>query len=258
MIPDDRLMTVSSALQGGFAKDTLSALTAFSVPAVPSWIADMTAITPGFGLSVEKLGVDTKKLMDSSCGSLFAGVDLYGDTFRSSLEQLGIDTLASLDKPLVGLDSFLDPSLDMGNLFEADLAFENALAALGASVASSIDTGYVQDLIGLADVFRSEIEALDIDERAAELFTAHPGLAESIEQQSFLINLSPAERKLIVWFIGTIVAIYVTMGVANISLDSEELGALLSGLGIAGPPAGVVAGKVTGKLLDKLPQADES
>lgn len=201
---------------------------------------------------MEMFGADAKTMIDFPPISSLAGAGLLGDNYMTAMEKLGLETLKFLDKPFIDLDA----TIGLGNFWKSDRVFENALASLGASVASSIEVSNVQDLIDQAPAFRAEMDAFDIDDRSAELFTAHPGLAASIAQQSFLINLSPADRKLIVWFIGTVVAAYVTMGVVNVSLDREEFGQLLSGLGIAGPAAGIAAGKVTGKLLDKWPQSD--
>jgi hypothetical protein len=252
MIPEDHVKTAASALIGQSASDSILALAALSVPKVPSWITEMSAIKPGFGLSLAGVGFDVEKHFGSTAISPLASAGLLGDNYMSAMEKLGLDTIEFMDTPIMDLDA----TIGLGNFWKSDKVFADAMATLGASVASSMDTSYVQDLIDQADAFAADIAAFDIDDRSAELFSAHPDLVESIEQQPFLINLSPADRKLIVWFIGTIVAIYVTMSVANISLDSDELDALLSGLGIAGPAAGVAAGKLTGKLLDKLPQAD--
>ena len=253
MIPEDRLMKIDSVLQSGFATDSVSALAAISLPKVPSWITDITAVTPGFGLTLEKLGADTKKLMDSPGGGLFAGIDLYQDKYLSAIEKLGADTIALMDKPLMGLDSVLDSGLDMGSLFKNDMAFENSLAALGATMASSMDSVFVQDLIDQADVFKAEIEALDIDDRADELFHAHPALAESIEQLPMLVSLSQENRNLVIWFVRIAVTLYVTCLILNVSMENPDLAAIVGAVGLSGPAAGVAAGKGAKYVLDKIP-----
>lgn len=148
------------------------------------------------------------------------------------------------------------PVLQMAGLMGSDVELQKTISLLTSSVAQSIDTSFARNLLSQASTLRDELESDDFDDITADFFDQQPEVAASIEQLPFLVTLSTAERRLIVWFIGTIVAIYVTMGVVNISLDSEEFDALLGGLGIAGPASGVVAGKVTGKLLDKLPQAE--
>ncbi|UKA60410.1 hypothetical protein [Arthrobacter sp. FW306-2-2C-D06B] len=130
----------------------------------------------------------------------------------------------------------------------------HAFASMTSSVVQSIDTSFVETLLSQASKLRDELESDEFVDITADLCEQQPEVAGSVEQLPYLITLSAAERKLVVWFIGTIVAIYVTMGVVNISLDSTEFGALLSGLGISGPTAGIAAGKVMGKLVDKLPQ----
>lgn len=257
MIPEDRWMNVDSVLQSGFATDRVSSLAALSVPNVHSWITDISAVTPGFELTLEKLGADTKKLMDSPDGGLFAGVALYEDKFFSAIEKLGADTLALMDKPPMGLDSLLDSGLDMGNLFKNDVAFENSLAALGATIASSLDSIFVQDLIDKADVFRAEIEALDIDERADELFGAHTALADSIEHLPMLVSLSQENRDLVIWFVRIAVTLYVTCLILNVSMENADLAAIVGAVGLSGPAAGVAAGKGAKYLLEKLPAKEE-
>lgn len=253
MIPEDRLMTVSSVLQGGFTTDSVSALASFSVPEVPSWITDITAATPGFGLSLEKLGLDATKLVDSTAISSIASAALLGDNYMSAMEKLGLDSMKSLDKPFAGLDSVLGSGLDMGSLFKSDMVFEDSLAALGASVASSIDTNFMQDLIDQADMFKAEIEALDIDDRADELFNAHPGLTESIEHLPMLVSLSQENRNLVIWFVRIAVTLYVTCLILNVSMENADLAAIVGAVGLSGPTAGMTAGKGAKYLLDKIP-----
>lgn len=183
---------------------------------------------------------------------LFAGVALYEDKFFSAIEKLGADTLALMDKPM-DLGSVLDSGLDMGNLFKNDLAFENSLAALGATMASSMDSVFVQDLIDQADVFKAEIEALDIDERADELFGAHPALADSIEHLPMLVSLSQENRNLVIWFVRIAVTLYVTCLILNVSMENADLAAIVGAVGLCGSAAGVAAGKGAKYLLEKLP-----
>lgn len=222
-------------------------------PEVPSWITDITAATPGFGLSLEKLGLGATKLVDSTAISSIASAALLGDNYMSAMEKLGLDSMKSLDKPFAGLDSVLSSGLDMGSLFKSDMVFEDSLAALGASVASSIDTNFMQDLIDQADMLKAEIEALDIDDRADELFNAHPGLTESIEHLPMLVSLSQENRNLVIWFVRIAVTLYVTCLILNVSMENADLAAIVGAVGLSGPTAGMTAGKGAKYLLDKIP-----
>ena len=258
MIPEDRLMTVSSVLQGRFSTDSVSALASISVPEIPSWITDITAATPGFGLSLQKLGLDATKLVNSTAISSIASAALLGDNYMSAMEKLGLDSMKSLDKPFAGgLDSVLSSGLDMGSLFKPDMLFEDSLAALGASVASSIDTNFMQDLIDQADMLKAEIEALDIDDRADELFNAHPGLTESIEHLPMLASLSQENRNLVIWFVRIAVTLYVTCLILNVSMENADLAAIVGAVGLSGPTAGMTAGKGAKYLLDKIPTEEQ-
>ena len=130
----------------------------------------------------------------------------------------------------------------MGSLFKSDMVFEDSLAALGASVASSIDTNFMQDLIDQADMFKAEIEALDIDDRADELFNAHPGLTESIEHLPMLVSLSQENRNLVIWFVRIAVTLYVTCLILNVSMENADLAAIVGAVGLSGQTAGMTAG----------------
>lgn len=235
-------LDLSAATNMGISKAYFDAL----APSVSSLVGPMFASSSLNIGSIIAQSIDT-----SGISKLISGM-----VESTAISQHLADTYASLTQHLYPSLSDLYPSLEMaGVLGGSNVELQETISSLTSSVAQSIDTSFARSLLSQASALRDELDRQAFDEDIWAFHEAPLEDPEPIEGLIFPVALSPAERQLVVWFIGTIVAIYVTMGVANISLDSEELGALLSGLGIAGPSAGVVAGKVTGKLLDKLPEA---
>ncbi|BAS17613.1 hypothetical protein AHiyo8_59160 [Arthrobacter sp. Hiyo8] len=123
----------------------------------------------------------------------------------------------------------------------ADL--QKAMAAFYRSFTHSVSTPNVGALLNHATSLQGIlVDRPDVNEFAAEFFEEQPELAESIEQLPFLITLSSADRKLMVWFFTVVVAIYVTMGLSAIGSASPDLHSILGDLGVSGMGAGAIAG----------------
>jgi hypothetical protein len=233
--------------------DTTALTSGISKAFFDSWAPSTNAlIGPMFAESTKGISfMIAQSFGASGISKLIAGMVQSPSTSK----QL-VDSYASFGQLTQPALTQIYPALQMAGFFSGGTELQKSVAAVSGFVAQSIDTrSFAQTLLSQATSLRSELVDKDVDDITADFLEQQPEVVAAIEHQPFLIDLSPAERKLIVWFIGTIVAIYVTMGVVNITLDSQEFGALISGLGIAVPVAGVAAG-VTGKLLDKLPQAD--
>ncbi|WP_160665126.1 hypothetical protein [Pseudarthrobacter sp. ATCC 49987] len=233
--------------------DTAAVTSGISKALLDAWSPSTNSlIGPMFADSTKGIGSMIAQSFDTSgISKLIAGM-----VQSPSISKQLVDSYASFGQLAQPGLSQIYPALQMAGFFSGGTELQKSVAAVSGFLAQSIDTrSFAQSLLSQATSLRSELVDQDFDDITADFLEQQPEVAAAIQDQPFLIDLSPAERKLIVWFIGTIVAIYVTMGVVNISLDSEEFGQLLSGLGIAGPASGVAAGKVTSKLLDKLPKA---
>lgn len=135
---------------------------------------------------------------------------------------------------------------------------QKAMTAFSGSFTQSVSSQNVNALLSQATSLQSILEDKpDVDEFAKEFFEEQPELAQSIEQMPFLIALSSTDRKLIIWFFTVVVAIYVTVGIIDITLDNPALGLTLGALGLSGPGVGKQAAKATKKLLDRIPPTED-
>ncbi|MFF1880067.1 hypothetical protein ACFVVC_01195 [Pseudarthrobacter sp. NPDC058196] len=135
--------------------------------------------------------------------------------------------------------------------------FQSAMLGFSQAFTESVSSTSVSSLLSQAASLQGFIEDRpDVDNFAAEFLDDQPVLTESIERLPFLSGLTISDQQLLVWFIGVVVAIYMTWGILIVSADSPELAMVLSALGVSGPQAGKAAAATAKKLLDKLPEAD--
>lgn len=135
-----------------------------------------------------------------------------------------------------------------------------SISAMASSLATAVDTSRMQNLLATASAFRAELaDEEDLDELTDQFFASHPDLAESLEETPALYALSRADRRLIVWFVGFIVTLYVGNALLNIGTDYPEVKAMIDAFGLdagGGLPAGMAAALLTDQALDKLPQKE--
>lgn len=134
-----------------------------------------------------------------------------------------------------------------------------SMAAMTSSIAEAIDTSEIQTLLATASAFTADLSDQELDERVEEFFESYPDLVGSIEQSPALYAMPTADRRLVVWFVGIIVTLYVGTTLLQIGIDNPELKAFIDAFGLdlgGGVPAGISAGAATNKILKKLPQKD--
>lgn len=204
-----------------------------------------TDMTSGIGSLVLKQfnGLATSKLI-GDMGSTLSISKMISDQYASSFGSLG-KALAEMRR------------VQFDGMFQT-AELQNAMLGFSRALTDTTGTRNVSSLLSQAASLQGILEDKpDIEQFATEFFEDQPELAESIEELPFLINLSSTERKLIVWFIGVVVSIYVTLGLLTLNRENPDLHSVLGDLGIAGPAAGIAAGKGTKKLLDMLPASNE-
>lgn len=143
------------------------------------------------------------------------------------------------------------------NMMSQSVDLKKMMEAVSRSFEQSAGLPSVISLLSQAASLQGILEDQpDVERFSADFLEEQPELAEAIEELPVLVNLSSAERKLIVWFVGVVVSIYVTLGLVTINGENPDLHSILGDLGIAGPAAGIAVGKGTKKLLDKLPPVE--
>jgi len=154
---------------------------------------------------------------------------------------------------------YMMPSFNILADWAKESDFHSKLEAMAKATAYSLDNPAISELLESATSIREQLGEEELDELTDEFFETHPDLAVSLEQSPALYVLSKADRRLVVWFVGIIVTLYVGNALLNLGTDSPDMKAVFDAFGLdagGGLPAGLAAAKVTDKALDKLPQEE--
>lgn len=163
----------------------------------------------------------------------------------SSLSQLARSTPAESAMAKFGREA--KASMDMSAILGIASIGESLYADATKSIFSSLDTSFIDDLLGQAKTF--DMGDLAIDDLDDGLFAQQSELVQSIEQLPQFSELSAADRIVLVRFIKVIVTLAVTLGLLEISTDLPAAGLILTCLGLGGMPVGHFVGEVVNKAL---------
>lgn len=222
-------------------------------------IPDLSALGPHVFTTVAPALLEFSKNMASVLPDTLP-VDQLAGNLQVLVRAPGMDIvrkslLASHAESLKGLYS----SLDVVALSALLPQLQESLSIFAKNVAASVATSQVQSVLADATSLREKLGEQDVDELTDQFFASHPHLAESIEESPALYALSGADRRLIVWFIGIMVTLYVGSTLLNIGTENPELKAIIDAFGLdfgGGAPAGWAALKFADKALEKLPQEE--
>lgn len=178
---------------------------------------------------------------------------------KLAAQTTGIERFAKqLSDNQAAIAKMMDPSLTALKVMGYDDRFQKSLAAMTSSFATSIDTLRVQDILASATILMEGLTDEDL-EGIDDFFDSHPDLAETVEELPVLYTLSRTDRVLFILFVRVCVTLAVACIMLNIEAELPEVQRLIDAFGgIGGWAAGKKAGEFTGKMLDKLPQAEES
>lgn len=252
LLPDNSITTsaATAGLAGVWGKMDTSALVA------KPFMFDIASMMPNYGKLMEPLGLQLSKSVAGYISAAYPGQLIQ----KTVLEASGVNNVTKMfmdshDKMLRGMF----PSMNViAGLGLAD-QMQSSIGALTKSLASSVDGSDISSILANAATFRDRLEEENADELTDEFFENYPDLTEALEKSSALFALSIADRRLIVWFVGVIVTLYVGNALMHLGTDLPEVKAMIDAFGLdagGGLPAGLAAAKLTDKALDKLPQAE--
>lgn len=147
-------------------------------------------------------------------------------------------------------------SMDLDEIMRISDIGESFFASATQSIFTSLDTSFIDDLLGQAKSF--DMGDLAFDDLDEGFFAQQPELIQSIEQLHQFSELSAADRLVLVRFIKVIVTLAVTLGLLEVSTDLPVAGLILACLGFGGMPVGHFVGEVANKALTPKALDDEA
>jgi hypothetical protein len=254
LLPDNSILTsaASTGLAGVFGKMDAGPLVA------KSFMFDMSSLMPDYSKLMEPLALQLSKSVASFVAATYPN-QMTGIQ-KMIVDASGVNNISKMfmdshDKMLRGM---FPPMNVIAGLGLTD-PLQSSIGALTKSLATSIDTSYVNSILANAATFRDRLAEEDYEELAGEFFENQPDLAQSIAESPALHALSTSDRRLIVWFVGIIVTLYVGNALLHIGTDFPEVKAMIDAFGLdagGGVPAGLAAAKATDMALERLPQEE--
>lgn len=254
LLPDNSILTsaASNGLTGVWGKMDASALVA------KPFMFDMSSLIPDYNKLMVPIALQISKsvagFVTTAYPNQISGVQ------KMVLEAAGVNGISKIfldshDKMLRGMF----PSMHViAGLGLAD-QMQSSIGAITKSLAASVDTSHINSILANAATFKDRLAEEDCDELTGEFFDCHPDLTTKLEELPALYALSKADRRLIVWFVGVIVTLYVGNALMHIGTDFPEVKDIFDAFGLdlgGGAAAGGSAAALTNKVLDKLPQED--
>lgn len=219
-----------------------------------SFMFDISTLMPGYNKLMSPLFTDISKTMKTATAMAYPMEQMAGIQ-KMIIEASGVHNIAK-----VFMDSHTEmmrglyPSFNVISSLGLNEQLQSLIAELTKSLAAAIDTSYLNSILASAGTFRDELADQDLEELTDDFFENHPDLAESIEEIPALYTLSKADRTLVIWFVRLCVTMSFTCIMLNLSVENQELDAIIDALGISGGwAAGKKAGELTGKALERLP-----
>lgn len=210
-------------------------------------MSTISSFMPDLGISMSPSVTSMVSAAQSVTGQMdwVSQITAVNATLGSSLLQMSLPTQSESIMAAFGRE--VKASMDLDEIMRISDIGESVFASATQSIFSSIDTSFIDDLLGQAKSF--DIGDLVLDDLDEDFFAQQPELAQSIEQLPQFSALSAADRLLVVRFIKVIVTLAVTLGLLEISTEQPAAGLILACLGLGGMPVGNFAGNVVNKVL---------
>jgi hypothetical protein len=222
------------------------------------FIFDIVSMMPTCRELLEPLGLQLSKsvasYMSGAYPSRLSGIE------KVVLEASGVNSISKMftdshDKMVRGMFPSMNIIAELGFVDQ----MHSSIGAITKSLALSVDTSNINSILANAATFRERLAEENYDELTDEFFENHRDLTATLEKSPALFALSIPDRRLIVWFVGVIVTLYVGTALLHLATDFPEVKAMIDAFGLdagGGLPAGLAAAKLTDKALDKLPQEE--
>ncbi|WP_394525614.1 hypothetical protein [Paenarthrobacter nicotinovorans] len=228
-------------------------------PDYDALIPDMNKLAPSFltDSTMDRMTELAKKMLEVVAPTFMT--QNLDPMQKLAAQTTGIERFArQLSDNQAAITKMLDPSLSAFKVMSYDGRFQTSLAAMSSSFATSIDTSRIQDILASASTLMEGLTDEDLEE-IDDFFESQPDLAETVEELPVLYTLSKTDRALFILFVRVCVTMAVACIMLNIEAELPEVQRLIDAfVGIGGWAVGKKAGEITGKVLDKLPQAEES
>jgi hypothetical protein len=257
MTSSDPLRATNSILNVGTSSGVFKAWESMQVSPIfmKPLLFDIKAMMPDYNKVMSPFVNDIAKTLATSAAVAYPTDQLAGIQ-KMIVEASGVNNVAKMfmdshNEMMRGL--YPSPNF-IGNL-GLNEQFQSPIATLTKSLASSMDTSYLNSILATAATYRDQLGEQELDELADEFFENHPDLSESLQESPALYALSRTDRRVVVWFVGIIVTLYVGSALLTVGTEYPELKALVDAFGLdagGGLPAGLAAAKATDMALEKL------
>lgn len=146
--------------------------------------------------------------------NLAAPLRMLANAQKSFVDSVGgLGNLRSFVDAYVGIVRRASPTIVATANFLDNDQLQASLGTIAATMAEVLKTRRISDVLSEASRLREQLADEDLGNLAGEFLQGHPDIAASIDGLPMIANLAQSDRKLVVWFIGTVVAIYATMGI---------------------------------------------
>jgi hypothetical protein len=243
----------STGLAGVWAKMDTGPLVA------KSFMFDMSGLMPDYGKLMEPLALQLSRNVAGFMAAAYP-MEQLNSIQKMIIDASGVNSISKMfmhshDKMLRGM---FPPMNVITGLGLTD-PLQSSIGAITKSLATSLDTSYLNSILADAVKFSAQLPDQDFEELSEEFFENQPDLVKSIEAIPALQVPSTSDRRLIVWFVGIIVTLYVGNALLHVGTDFPEVKAMIDAFGLdagGGVPAGLAAAAATNKALEKLSQQE--